>query len=137
MVLDRNDFFLHATDRKKDSLASPGTASATAQTFYSEVRDFGAAGALDGHLKKFVCLKGVSALSAGTYTITLEHDSAEAFGTVATALTLVSAANIAATTLLKFALPADLKRYVRIKAVTSATNHTAGTGEFKTFLTMQ
>ena len=134
MILDRNDFFLRNNDRTKDSIVT-GTSGAV-QTLYSEIRDFGDAGTLDNHLKKYINLKGVSALNAGTYTITVEHDSAVGFGTVTTVMTLVSAANITATTLLKFALPAGIKRYVRIKAVTSAVVN-ADVGEFKVFLTMQ
>lgn len=92
------------------------SASAVLTSFY---RDLGAAGAADGSLKKYIALDGISALSAGTYTIILEGADDLTGTNLTTYATLVSGANISATTRVKLPLPENMKRFVRVKATPS------------------
>ncbi len=135
MIRDKSDFFVVATaagGQTDKELIGPGTTS-TQQTTYSEYRDLGADSALDGHRKVYLNLEGVSALTGGTYTITLEHADDDSGTNLATALTLVAATgNVAATTRLKFPLPEGLKNCVRVNALASAATGLGG-GLFKVF----
>jgi len=138
MIRDKLDFFTVATaagGQTDKELIGPGTSS-TQQNTYSEYRDLGAVGAMDGSRKKYLILEGVSALTGGTYAITLENDDDGAGTNLATALTLVAASgNVAATTRLKVPLPEGLKKFIRIKAAASAATG-LGAGLFKVFLAM-
>lgn len=138
MILDRLDAFMTTAGSETLGYADGGNYALTPT---SEVRDFGAAGAMDTSGKKYINFEGVAALAGGqgmTLAVTLEsHEDAD-FGSSQTDLTLWSGANIAATSRAKFLLPEGMKRYARIKCDEGHTSTDVSTsgGRFKVFLSV-
>ncbi len=125
MILDKQEAYL--TTAGSEDLG--GTASGV-----SDYRDLGAKGALDGHRKTYLNIRGKSAHTGGTSpTITIVLTSGADGSTFGqTDATLATTITLAATTNIKIPLPEGMQRYSRIEW-TVAGSPTGG-GLFNAFL---
>ncbi len=130
MQIDDQQFFLTTAGSK--------TLCGAYVSGVSDYRDTGAAGALDGHRKKYLNIEGLVDLTstdADTLTIKLvSHDDVLFSGPTTEYTTGAIAKDAIADAIYHIALPEDMLRYIRIEwTVTSVGTVSAG-GSFNAFL---